>query len=705
MTSVISLHNTDRRSLWLNMYFYTLRKNIPMCVLYFVIFFLAMPFVLILNIMTESVYVPYPSYVEPFISFNAGLLLAMFIIGALASIITGFAMHRHLFSKKAMDVFGALPIKRASLFTSRYAAGLTLLAVPMLLNIIATVTLAVITPAYNVAMAEVFKQSVTLFICFLTCYTFTSFIISGSGTVLDSMISIIIFGAAGTGFYMIYQYLMSAFFYGVYTDVYFNNYLTPYASAVNLIMPRDIPNLIWWLVITAAMFAGSVILSRRRKPEKSGTPHVYRGFGILIKGITAMVGGLVGGIMMRGVFYYDKRVWPLILGFMIFSALAFAIFEVIVSRGFKSMLRNLPVYGIVVGVFFAVLLGVGIFTKGYETRLPDPNKISSVEFDDGYDFGSDRTTYKDPESIQAVYDMHKNIVEAIKKMRARGETPEDSSYVHNPPNNDYSYGGDYIYIKYHLKNGTSFTRRYQVSRDVIAEPHDRLTKQREYRLNVNHVFDFKLTGNDFTLVLNDVFSMYGNTQIPKEIDKAKAAELLEGYKQDLLDETAEQANLRTPPVYFLTLESRYDGGCQMKILPHYTRSMEFMEKYGYGEGYSKMELDNTVKMYVTGDFPVSAENYIFDGYNLYHGYTNNYMYSEDIEPMYTYAEISDRSQMEQLIEAAGGPAEWYEYDYHEGDYLVTIFTPEASYGTPIFIAKENAPAFLKSLKYDQKGYY
>ncbi len=53
--------------------------------------------------------------------------------------------------------------------------------------------------------------------------------------------------------------------------------------------------------------------------------------------------------------------------------------------------------------------------------------------------------------------------------------------------------------------------------------------------------------------------------------------------------------------------------------------------------------------------------------------------------------------MEQLIEAAGGPAEWYEYDYHEGDYLVTIFTPEASYGTPIFIAKENAPAFLNSI--------
>ncbi len=651
MTSVISLHNPDRRSLWLNMYAYTLMKNLPMCILFLVISFLAMPFVLILTLMNDPNANPFNYSSAP------ALFLSMFVVGALAAIITGFAMHRHLFSKKAMDVFGALPIKRTSLFTSRYAAGLTILLVPMLLNTMLTAMIAVMSPQYNVDMADTVKQTLTMLLCFVCCYTFTSFIIAGSGTVIDSLISMVIFSVAGPGFYAIFQYLMSQFFFGADTSGQLFPYLSPYASATNIVGGRDVANIIWWTFITAALFAASVLFARWRKPENSGTPYVFRGFSILIKGLTTAAGGLLGGLLLRGVFPYITNVGPLVIGFMIFSSITFVIFEIIVSRGFKKMLIHLPLYAAVVALFFISLFGVIIFTKGFETRLPDPNDIVRIEFSD---HGTqDPDNYVTPESIQAIYDMHSGIVEGVKWMRAEGNTPEMNKVIYNGSYN-YTYDTP-IYIRYHLKNGMSFSREYYVETSIFSEPYERLKAQQEYKFNDNWIFSTEMPENKLYLQYYDV---YGEWVLDVALNRERASELVECYKQDVLEETPEQTKLRTTPEYFLMLNGSF-GSADITILPHYERSMAFMKKYEYDKSYernAKFKGDSIVKMYVTADFPMEWASYhSFDATMLSGGYPYFYGNEQNAETAYTYAEITGQVQMEQLIGAAVGTVENWTY--------------------------------------------
>lgn len=550
----------NRKSRFFSIYKWSLRKNLATFIVYTAILLLTYPVFLTLF---NSIAV-YPTDMLK----NSGdggtssacvmSLVFVAVVGFIAMLFTliiGVFMFSYMHRKRSVDVFGALPVTRRTLFFARYAAGLTMLAVPLILvTVISTVLLSY----SNVAVWWTVNHAINILLSVIVSYTFTAFVALSCGTTADTVVSVLALCGMYPGVIGIIQFFsgyiipgvqtalspssvvytaLSPFVSGI-TNAYINIYNLcageswstlfyadengiNHADKVARLSIFDNPEqLIWWLVFGAALFIGCCLLSKRRKAETAQNGFALKAIPVIIRVVATTACGLLFAVIFSSVqsgFTAESKMMSLgssmttfawfMVGLVVGSFIAHLVLTLIYNRGTRGFLKSLIPYGITVLVIAAgyIILSTGLF--GADVQVPDKSEVASASVSingNSTDFNSPSDKerlagFNDVKDIDKVLDIHKAIANNLR---------ECNPYPYSLSVSDGGlYYNEYmplktISIEYKLKNGSTMNRTYSLMNitdgngkicDEIVTAIDKLLCEESYKKDVLSLFKYRVT--------------------------------------------------------------------------------------------------------------------------------------------------------------------------------------------------------------------
>ncbi len=468
---------------------------------------------------------------------ESGVLVVTLVIyvavAALFTLISSLKTFSFLHNKRSVDMFGALPCSRVTLFLSHLVAGGLSVIVPY-------IAFAFISMAISARSAESVKFGLTgiLFtvIMIAASYIFTTLMAYCCGTVVDTIIATIAVNGIWVGAIALFYALTVEIIPGLLFDSILSSpilvALAPYGFGYMGMyahfsggVPFYLGTLAWYLLYTAAVFFAALTLAKKRKAETSQNGFAVKWLPIMIEAGASIVAGALFGYIFAAtsdggfsnMFVY--AVWYIIIGFV-----AFFILHIIFARGVKGKkLKSVIIYSATTAVSLLIVF-VMCFGFGIDTYVPSPNSVKSVSLTYG------GVEFTEPETIKLITDIHKAVTEGIRNENDYpyylGEkydrTYNDSFEMSTEYSNDAIEFNDYDYSKseeelvkyrylnyfdfnfeYKMKSGIKVCRTYYIAasddgydRDKINDLCKQLFNTEEYkRKTADFVFDSKKQSN------------------------------------------------------------------------------------------------------------------------------------------------------------------------------------------------------------------
>ncbi len=535
----------------------TIRKNAWLITLAFVISFFAMPVATALQLQNFSpADLVSPWYIERLteilifaFSIKNPLLIAMF---SGAAIISGCVVFSYLHSKKQIDFFHSLPIKRERLFITNYIAGLSLIILPYLAN--SLLTLIVIAafgklgafPAMTALWGA--AQHLLFFISVYSVVVLTASL-TGNG-VINVLLSPVLLGI-GPALVGIYMLIMQIFYQSYYSALFpydkWLAYTSPIAryiaSAGNI--PLGLRGALALIAFIIAVTLLALYLYLRRPSEAAGSALAFKISRPIIKYPLVFIGTSIMGLAFYSASANNgKHLW-LLFGFLCGAFISNGIIEIIYHFDFKALKRNYR-GPIIFFILFLILFAVPVFDlTNFDSYIPEEDNVASVSLYmsgvDSYGTGLIYAPYRlqssrernlallksglltQPENIKAALGIINSAID-FSKIRMEDNQPYEG---------DYSRGTD-INVLYSLKNGKKIARSYYMPIKLMAEDLSLILDSSEYRLAHFGILNMEEEELNALIIkeirsLGDVFSFNGETLSPG----VKSA-LLEAYKKDFI---------------------------------------------------------------------------------------------------------------------------------------------------------------------------
>ncbi len=470
---------------------------------------------------------------------NPGVWLAC-VFGVLAAM----AVFGYLYSTRSACMMHALPLRRESLFTTQYLAGLSFLLLP--LAAVGVITLAaemILIPTYDWA-----ATIPTLGVFF----SFASFCAMFTGHILALPAFYLILNALVFVIYYLVTMLLRQFFYGYSTG--YDNFWVTCCTPVYILSeacrwqmaPIETTDVLvntsrWHLgsPTIVAVYAGVGVLFalaalsvyRRRHVESAGDVVSVKLVRPVFKYGVALCAGLCLGVFTANFFNWrNDPPTGLIACVLIWTAVGYFIAEMLLKKSFRVWKAWKG--GVAAVAVMVLLCAACVFDLfGVETRVPSVDSVEKVYFygDIGYPYDDGRLRFdntSDPRLIEMVTKLHQNAVEEKDRAQQVG-------------------GDDYIYftIIYTLKNGSTLSRQYNsvpVYEDEVHDP-DTLTGCAQLILEDRELieqmynFDYYEQGQLTQTYLQDVWQEqeeYFDALYLEDQSLADQRELWEAVRQD-----------------------------------------------------------------------------------------------------------------------------------------------------------------------------
>lgn len=315
----------------------------------------------------------------------------------------------------------------------------------------------------------------------------------------------------------------------------------------------------------------SYFLYTRRASESAGDPVAFGWARPVFRYGVALCGGLALGLGLYSVVSINRDTVSLpllIVCFVLMGIMSYFAVEMVLRKSFRVFSKGWP-GAIAVGVVLTlVCIGASVDITGYETRLPDRDRIESVEIDI---YQEDVNLYGcvEPETIEAILALHEVIA-------AEGELPTGLDGYYN------------INIEYEMADGSMMRRCYNLSlpkvmdNEHIVEALDRVVNCEEVRyqstLNGRNADpDLKLRGGYISGRIKD-YNRQLTADEAQRIYKAVLNDLENGAgKQQVLSMDA----VPQCAVYIeLETEDGYNGLWLDRIRPDFTETVKVLNEFG-----------------------------------------------------------------------------------------------------------------------------
>lgn len=548
MTSTTSFPSA--LSQWKQTYLWALKKNIGMAALLALLLFLANPLILLISLPSEmeaiagntnltqagkmeSVSRSYTSMVSDALPMFAVAIVLLFC-AVLCVWLFGYMQ-----KKRSVDLYHALPVGRVPLLLGRWCAGLTVLFVPVILDF---VSMQVIGAAYGVSVTDGAQPPLVSMLWVLlmgaAAFTFCMFMMICAGTTLDAVLSAV---GINAGYpllilcvYTIAGMLLPGFYGDAFQHLGVLTLFAPFAAAfVAVLQVQPVWFLIWWIVLTALLLTGSVLLYRRRRSESAEDNFAFPLPKFVVRFLVTAVGGLGFGLILS-----EASNTAFFIGVLFGSLATHVIIEVIYSRGFQQLKKSFAWYGVFAVMFIAFfgVLCTGLF--GYDTRIPDASQVESVSVG--------ANNYWSGAGSQLVYDESYNRrILALSPVIRQEENIKEVVGIQQELIREYraqypyclkSNQGNGLTLSYRMKDGSVLQRTYRSYSDkmnleaMLKPAFDKLNGMREFVENEDLIF--YLSPEDFRSI-----EVYGDRADSKTFvpDAEQAEQFQKALEQDFFD--------------------------------------------------------------------------------------------------------------------------------------------------------------------------
>ncbi|MBR6536213.1 MAG: hypothetical protein IKT67_03355 [Lachnospiraceae bacterium] len=555
---------------------------------------------------------------EP-MSYNSAWMIMVTICGAFICAVSGFG---YLFSKKKVDFFHSLPVKRETLFAVRYINGVLIYLVPYV--VMALVSILIITVTGNmraVVFFVVLKGLAVHLLGYLAIYTTFILCVTFVGNfVVFCAVSGWVFGITPIVL-LIYNWFEEQFF-NTYT--YMGDALNERLHSLRFLCPEYFYIYSWngrevgvafvllqELAFVAVLTVITLLVYKARPSDGAGKAIAFPILKPVIRiSVELLAGALIGMLFHEAADRsYGVPGWMIfgaILGVVICHMLIQSIFYFDVRKCFADKTS----LGVVAVVAVAFVLVMRYDTFGYDKYLPKEKKLESVAIDitgldtyrNNYKYDGSYMNYTDEvyemelTDIDAVYPYLESLVadnEYYWKLRERGAATTVTR----------------VEVTYRLENGKTVYREYRVPeiRENLFAP---VFESMEYK-EVHYSDVYSVPEN----ILESITAVHAmNTQL-MNLSTGERTEFMAIVRRELAAQSLKE-KLNTLPVAVLNLQFvsyrvQYDSDgmpydnsrvykVELPVYPSFTETLAFLAERGF---YPDEEYEWTGKELMRIEFP------------------------------------------------------------------------------------------------------
>ena len=555
---------------------------------------------------------------------SLGNVPLMLLICGLA-LINGIQGMMYLHSRMQLDVYGALPVRRTKLFNACYFNGILIFAVPYILMYWLTVLFVkpgigglVTGPMYLYGAA-----SVLIVIVFYTAiYSIVVLAAVLTGNTVVAIMGAGVLTLFGSLYYAALYWFKETFFVSWYAGY---SYMSPtetlaYTSPVSalIFLVEETSKLIYgeegigfaegilkftmiYLPVSVVLYLICVKLAAIRPSEAAGRAMAFKKTKPFIKVFITLPAALLAALMFFNI-GSTKAGWY-IFGLAAGLLIAHAVTQIIYEFDFKACIKGLGSLA-VAAVLAAAVSCIFIFDLfGYDTCIPEPEKVSSAGFaSEGIHSRLEyNTAVIEPGSFHADYGWISPADYRLEKMELKGGDIETLNVIAKQGvewmrNNRLKriFGGQsdteaeesgeggkyfYSYVHYRLANGRDVYRSYPINYkdDEILEAFAKLYAAKEYK---EAVYPELLRDNDEIGEL-----CYNNVSTRERTVDPERERLLEVYREELYATDWETLKDEYPLGQLISrvydAEGRFmDNQFYMYIYPSMTKTIGILKELG-----------------------------------------------------------------------------------------------------------------------------
>lgn len=688
MTSKSSLSN---KLIDLHLIKDTLRKNIWLPALAFVISFFAMPVFTALrlqdhNYLSTSDQLEYLKTIllTPF-SINNPFMMVLFLGAAL---ISGCLVFKYLHNRKQIDFYHALPIKREALFITNYLSGILMIIIPYLLN--ALLSLAVILLFGYIGYlnwATAIWGLIQHILFFIAIYSIIvlSAVLTGN-SIINILLGPILLGigpALTATCLSIIQTFYATFYDGLFPWLALVKQTSPagrYVLAATNTSTLNLVNTIILLAWIAGIFALSLFLYRKRKSEAAGKAIAFERFRPFIKYPIVLIATALMGLIFYHAGSANQGAW-LIFGAVCGAYIANYIIEIIFHFDFKAIKKGYKAFGVYLAIFF-IFIAIPYFDlTNYDAYIPQRNQIATIHlklgninnFENGDYYNGRNSTLSLKEGVLA--DFNTSLLSEPENLDAAYSIIRQSLDYNQNEVEDHSIT-KYVQIQvlYTLTNGKLVARNYNWLPITELTPYlETVLDSEEYKLN--HFRLFKIPDN--SLILIDGIQSFNSAAYRDgtSLSANLKNKILEAYKTDLLALTSDTTK-NLPPIGSLSISADYaynahyaKMAARYPIYENFTNTLNALQEIGISKSDLLLNPDDVswIDIYLN-DEPMEA---ILNTEEILPDIVaEKYAYRDRDDPR---QRISDRGQISQIL-AQAWPQNAIEMSpYHSyGNQLITV---------------------------------
>ncbi|WP_455717185.1 DUF6449 domain-containing protein [Anaerosporobacter sp.] len=548
---------------------------------------------------------------------------ALILLTVILAVVCGISGFYYLQSKKKVDFYHSIPVKRDSLFASTYIVGIAIYVIPYLVSLAIGF---VIAGANGALQSDVWIEAWKAFGINLLCYwiTYTVVIIAVllTGQLIVSILACAVFFAYAPMVSILMTALGSMYFDTHYTYRFGTGSIlfrcSPLGAYYKMFQEAQegtlqVSNVLGYLVIAIALVILVIFLYRGRKSEAAGKAISYKGLEPYIKTAVSIPIGLFGGLIFTSLMDTDSFFW-LVFGMVSGYLLCSCLMEIIYHFDFKAAFKRRIQLLIGAVLMFAIFSTYKWDLLQYDQYVPSKDKIESMSIsidgiDTNLDFivinkdkGQTEVSYmgEDEYAFQYMHLEDKNLAyEIMKRADKDGTINEEDEDIYE---SDDKYIG--LKVLYRLKSGREVYRRYNY--DISVESNfdllNQLYQTKEYKEGAFSLYTWKEVAEV------TCYNEFQNVDMTLTVEER--AQLLSIYLDELTKLSLEDVREEVPvaTIRFSDVGDR-TGGYPMYIsyvYPSFTNTIAFLTEHGF-DFNKTYDLDNIVELNIDYSIPYEVQ--------------------------------------------------------------------------------------------------
>lgn len=565
---------------------------------------------------------------------SAGNLLMIFLMFT-SSILCSFSGYSYMNSKKKVDFYHSIPVKRKTLFAVYYVNGILMMLVSYGVNLLITLALAAVN---GIDMSILAPAAWTGFgihmLGFLIMYATASAAVLLTGNIIIGFLGSMVFFFYGPivstltdGYFRTWFRTYGSF--GEFSNSSENGFLSFMMSSSPLNAYMDLVEestqlnnnlagmILGTVAATAALTVLALLIHQKRPSESAGKAMAFVRLEPVIKILVVIPAALAGGLIFWG--FRSTFGWS-IFGVICTAVILHCIIEIIYHFDFKKLFTNLPHMGICLAVSLLILFGFKYDLLGYDTYKPKSSSVESVAIDiDRLDtwvtYGSAQKIGQEERRSASYRWSYSYLSEYAFNNMALTELDEvmelvdagivRNNQIKNGEQDQYSEDDGSLFstvnVLYRLKSGRKVVRCYYIPLNQLKGSLDRLYLKPAYKDGVFPLF-IQLPENTAAVNYQEQ-NHITSLELGKEYgNENEMIELLGTYKEELKSLSLESRSMESPigTIQFMDKEhaaavdflkehrdsNRYDleQRCYYPVYPSFEKTIALLKKYGVQPG-------------------------------------------------------------------------------------------------------------------------